>query len=174
MKLTRRGMAAAAVSALAGALLLTACGSDDKLEPRAYEITALDYAFRGVPEKVAVGSSFTLVNDSSEELHELVALRIADSEKRAVKDLIELSDEELEGVIEEMPAMVLIAMPDEEGMAVVGDGTFSQPGRYALVCFVPTGADPQAFMEAEGDGPPQIDGGPAHAFQGMIGQVIVE
>ena len=28
------------------------------------------------------------------------------------------------------------------GEAVVGDGTISEPGRYAILCFIPVGADP--------------------------------
>ena len=36
----------------------------------------------------------------------------------------------------------LIAGPGEEGMAVVGDGTITEPGRYAVVCAIPIGADP--------------------------------
>ncbi|MPZ50632.1 MAG: hypothetical protein GEU75_15260 [Dehalococcoidia bacterium] len=190
----RLGLAGVAVSLL----LVTACSDDDdngsgnsgstaaatattapptQAAPETIEITAVDYAFQDVPQTVAVGTTFTLVNDSTVELHELVAVRIADTETRPVEELLELSDEELGGAIAEEPAMVIIAPPGSEGMAVVGDGSFTEPGRYALVCFIPTGADPQAFLdsaEEEEDGPPNVEGGPPHIVQGMFGQVIVE
>ena len=47
-----------------------------------------------------------------------------------------------------LPTMVLIAPPNSAGMAVLGDGTFKERGRYAVVCFIPTGADPQAYLVA--------------------------
>lgn len=140
-------------------------------------ITAVDYAFEGVPARVAVGTTFALTNVSPVELHELVALRIVDSETRSVAELIQLPEEETAGVTAEMPAMVLIAPPRAPGMAVLGDGRFTVPGRYALVCFIPTGADPREFLAAaamESEGPPQVAGGPPHAFLGMFAEVIVE
>ncbi len=176
---TRSALVLAAAAAL---LLAAACGDDEDDTPApatgTIEITAVDYGFEGVPERVAAGSSFTLTNASSIELHELVAIRMVDGETRSIEDLLELSDEELDEVFAPgPPAMVLIAMPNEESFAVVGDGTFTEPGRYALVCFIPTGADPDEFMaaaEASSDGPPEVDGGPPHAFVGMYGEVTVE
>ena len=177
-----------------GLLLGIACGDDDDSLPAtatsapaatntpapaevsatSIEVRAVDYAFEGVPEKVAAGTAFTLVNESTEEVHEIVAIRIiSDSETRSVAELVQLPDEELEGIVAEMPAMVIVAPPGEEGMAVLGDGTLSEPGRYGLLCFIPTGADPEAVMEAEGEFPEEV-GGPPHAFQGMFAEVIVE
>jgi hypothetical protein len=139
-------------------------------------ITAVDYAFEGVPARVPVGTAFALTNVSPVELHELVALRIAPGETRSVAELVQLPDEALVGVIEEMPAMVLIAPPWAPGFAVVGDGRFTAPGRYALVCFIPTGADPAAYLAAAmtSEGPPQVAGGPPHAFLRMIAEVVVD
>jgi plastocyanin len=176
-----------------GLLLGIACGDDDDSVPAtassapatntpapaevsatSIEVRAVDYAFEGVPEKVAAGTTFTLVNESTEEVHEIVAIRIiSDSETRSVEELVQLPDEELEGIVAEMPAMVIVAPPGEEGMVVLGDGTLSEPGRYGLLCFIPTGADPEAVMEAEGEFPEEV-GGPPHAFQGMFAEVIVE
>lgn len=173
----------------AGLIFSLACSSDDddtaspastptSPAPVTLNVTGVDYGFLGLPgTSIAVGSSVQFKNDSDKEIHELVALRINDDEKRAVKDLLALSDEELMGVLAMDPEMVLVAPPSSEGFAVVGDGKFSRAGRYAILCFIPTGADPDAFMEAAqggGEGPPQIDGGPPHAFQGMVGEVIVQ
>ena len=77
-------------------------------------------------------------------------------------------------------ALVITARPDDSGELVVGDGTLREPGRYLLVCFIPTGADPVEVMEAmtaaaadPNAGPPQIDGGPPHLAAGMIAELVV-
>lgn len=171
-------------------LLATACGDDDTPAatstppptntPEAagtIEVTAVDYAFEGLPARVPAGTTFTLTNSSDTEVHEIVAIRIADGETRPILELLELSDEEIGNSVAEMPATVIVAMPGEEGTAVLGDGSISEAGRYAFLCFIPTGADPQAYQDAidsQSDGPPEVDGGPPHAFQGMIAEVIVE
>ena len=40
------------------------------------------------------------------------------------------------------------ARPNEDGELVPGDGTLHEPGRYLLVCFIPTRADPDQVMAA--------------------------
>lgn len=173
----------------AGMVLTMACSDDGDDEPgtasgnssdtpKTISVKAVDYGFVGLPGgAVPVGTTLEMKNDSTKEIHELVALRLPDNETRAVKDLIHLSDAELGEIMTTEPAMVLIAPPTADSFAVVGNGSFSQPGRYAILCFIPVGADPAAFMEAAqggGDGPPDVAGGPPHAFQGMIGEVIVK
>ena len=49
------------------------------------------------------------------------------------------------------PAMVLVAGPGEDGMAVVGDGTVTEPGRYVVACAIPIGADPAEIMAPPSD-----------------------
>lgn len=139
-------------------------------------VTALDYAFVGLPERVAPGTTFVLENSSSQELHELVAVRLPDDETRSVAELLQLPQEELEALFPFVET-VIIAPPNTTGFPVEGTGTLSEPGRYAIICAIPTGADPEAFMaaaaEAEG-GPPEVEGGPPHFVQGMFGEVVVE
>lgn len=65
--------------------------------------------------------------------------------------------------------MVLVAPPNGgETIKAVGDGKLTEKGRYAVVCFIPTGVDPAAYLEAgeaATDGPPEIPGaGPPHAY----------
>ncbi len=145
------------------------------------EVTAEDYKFVGLPESVDVGTKLTLVNDSQAELHELVALQIPESETRSVEELVQLPEDQIEGIFgEAMPAMVLVRAPgDAEMIAAVGDGTFSEPGRYAIICAIPVGADPAAMMAAmqeESEGPPTTaaGAGPPHFTQGMYTEVTVE
>jgi len=77
-----------------------------------------------------------------------------------------------------MPAAVLLAPPGGEQIDALGDGTLADPGRYALVCFIPTGVDPDEYLNAppgEGGGPPVIEGaGPPHADHGMYAELTVE
>jgi hypothetical protein len=174
----RRVVMAAAVGV---PLLLTACGSDDdgSSEPSEVTITASDYKFEGLPDSVAVGSTFSLANSSQKELHEAVAVRIPDDEERSIDELAALPEAELEAIFAGEPAFVLLAMPDAaaaDQIVAVGDGTVTEAGRYAVVCFIPTGADPQAFMDAvatsEG-GPPDVEGGPPHFANGMYAEFEV-
>lgn len=155
---------------LAGA----ACGDDDG--PRT--VTAADYKFENLPEAVSAGTQLRLENESEKEIHELVAYRVLDTEKRPVGDLVKLPESDLEQLVSDPPAMVLLRAPgDAEQVNAVGDGTLTEKGRYLVACFIPTGADPAAFLaaaETSGDGPPQVPGGPPHLAQGMYGEITVE
>lgn len=136
-------------------------GADEEAAGDVLEVEAVDYAFEGLPDSVPAGTKLTLTNTSEVEAHELVAFRIPDGETRSVEELLALPEEELMSMMSGPPATVLLAPPaGGEQVAAVGDGTLTEPGRYALVCFVPTGADPAALMEESGpDGPLRT---PAH------------
>ncbi len=163
------------------ALVAAACSAAEEptttttSAPQTIEVAALDYGFSGLPERVPAGTTFTLVNDSDVELHELVAIRLPEDETRSVQELV--ADPEALAAYFPSVETVLIAPPLEGSIAVEGTGTLTTPGRYAIICAIPTGADPAEYMaaaaEAEG-GPPQVDGGPPHFMEGMWGEVIVE
>ena len=59
---------------------------------------------------------------------------------------------------------------------MVGTGTLAEPGRYLIICAIPTGVDPGEYLtaaaESEG-GPPDVPGGPPHFVHGMYGQITV-
>lgn len=163
-------LVAGACSAAEGS---TSDGAGDAM-PQTVEVTAVDYAFSGLPESVAAGTEFTLANESDVEVHELVAVRLPDDDDRSVDDLVA----DPEQLVALFPAVstVLIAEPGGTGIAVEGDGTLTEPGRYALICAIPTGADPAEYLaaaaEAEG-GPPDVAGGPPHFAAGMYAEVTV-
>lgn len=138
-------------------------------------IGAVDYAFEDVPAEIEAGTQLSLTNTSTEELHELVAMRLPDEERRSAAELLTLPEEQLGAMFGNEPATVLIAPPGAEGMAVVGDGVLTEPGRYILLCGIPIGADPQEYMAAaqSGDGPPQVQGGPPHFATGMFAEIVV-
>jgi len=187
--------------AIAGAvaLSLAACGDDEEaasdttaaapatsaapdttmaMEAQLVTVEGVDYAFENLPESVAAGTKLEFTNASEAEVHELVAIRLPDEETRPVAELIQLPEEEIDAIVgDTMPAVVLVAPPGEAGVAPFGDGTLTEPGRYAVLCFIPIGADPDEFMAAmqsESSGPPQVDGGPPHVTAGMYAELVVE
>ena len=70
------------------------------------------------------------------------------------------------------PATVILAATGQTDVpgAVVGDGTLTEPGRYAIVCFLPVGSD-DSILESEG--PPPEGEAPPHAMQGMVAELTV-
>ncbi len=160
------------------ALLGAACSASDD---RKVEVTATDYRFTGLPATVKAGTLLTLTNASTKEVHELVAIRLPDTERRPVGELARLPMDQLEALLSSPPAAALVAPPGRGPQIVgVGDGSLKERGRYLVLCFVPTGADPAAFLNAAkaaqgSGGPPQpVAGGPPHFAEGMYAQVIVE
>lgn len=137
-------------------------------------VTGADYRFDALPEQVVAGTRFELANSSSVELHEMVAVRLPDEEQRPLVDLV-VND--LGSLFAAPPSFVLLAPPAGEQITAVGDGALTEPGRYAIVCMIPTGIDPIEYLTAaanSGDGPPQVDGGGApHVMNGMYGEVTV-
>ena len=190
MKFSTRRMSALALTAIIG-LTLGACGdtggdgeeadattTTEAAAAEPVEVTAVDYGYQGLPDSVEAGTKFTLANSSTAELHEFVAFRIPDEEKRPVSELAALPEEEAAKVFAGEPATVLVTPPGGEMIPAVGDGTLSEAGRYAIACFIPVGADPQEYMqrmqESQG-GPPQgsENDGPPHVTKGMFAELTV-
>lgn len=142
------------------------------------EVTGVDYAFEGLPETIEAGTVLTFVNGSTVEFHEMVVIAIPDGEERSVEEILALPPEESDAIFADVePALVAVALPGESGMPVVGDGTIAEAGRYAVVCFIPTGADPTAVaaaMQSATEGPPELEGGPPHVANGMWAELTVE
>ena len=164
-------------------LVVAACGDGDEaaatpdpIDGDTIEISMVDFAFVGLPESASAGTRLTVVNDAEEELHEVVAFRLPDDEDRSVDELAGLAPGELVQALGE-PVSVLLAEPGGEQIPAVGDGTLAEPGRYALMCFIPTGVDPQEYLRVAAEteeGPPQVDGGPPHFVHGMYAEMTVE
>lgn len=155
--------------------LLAGCSSGP--EPRDVTVGLEDYAFTDLPSELAAGSSLTVDNRSDDELHELVAVRLPDDEDRVVEDLLQLPPEELAAFFPGVRAVLLQPPGSSDVIAAEGDGTLTEPGRYLVLCAIPTGADPEEYLaaaaEADG-GPPQgVDGGPPHFVNGMWAELDV-
>lgn len=139
------------------------------------EVLAVDYAFEDLPDSIEAGTRLHLRNEAPGELHELVAFRLADDETRTIDEIVALPPEEMQALLGE-PVTVLLAPPMSEQIATpVGDGTLNEPGRYALLCVIPTGADPDEYLAAAAgsDGPPDVAGGPPHIAHGMYAEIEV-
>ena len=177
------------------ALIAAACGGDDDTDTadeaadsttttaasssKEVVVTAADYSFKGIPATAAAGTKFTLENESTKELHEFVAIKLPDGEKRSAAELIKLPPAEQEKLASGPPATVILRAPGGQGEQIdaVGDGTISAPGRYLVICSIPTGADPAAYLaaaQASQDGPPDVPGGPPHLVQGMYADLTIE
>ncbi len=181
--MTRTHKLTLAITSLA--IAISACNSSDvaptttatptTLPSGTIEVTATDYGFSGLPDRVQAGTTFALTNTSDHEVHEYVAIRLPDDETRSVQELLQLPPEEIAAFFPLVDS-VIIAPPGEGGFPAVGTGTLDEPGRYALICTIPTGADPGEFLAAaaESDGPPDVAGGPPHFVHGMYAEVIVE
>lgn len=145
---------------------------------RVIEVTAADYKFEGIPASVPDGSRFSLTNSSPSELHEMLVFRLKADEQRPMSELVKLPDDELPSLVEGPPVALMMAMPNRgEMIPALGDGTVSGPGRYAVICTIPTGADPQAYLaaaEAAGPGGPDVAGGPSHMLNGMFAEFTIE
>lgn len=168
--------ALAALSVTAGPLALVACGDDasNTDEPATYVVDAVDFAFEDLPDTIVAGSRIELTNSAPSEMHELVALRLPDDETRSIDEIM-AGDPST--AFTTPPALVILTPPGGEQINAVGDGTLTEPGRYAIICMIPTGVDPEVFLDAAanaGDGPPVIpDAGPPHAAHGMFAEVTV-
>lgn len=137
-------------------------------------ITGVDYAYQGVPESVPAGTTLAFTNAAQGEVHELAVYRIDDEESRPIEELVRLPDEESAAVIDFRG--VSVALPGEDGEVVDGNLAIEESGRYALVCLVPTGADPQAYLDyARALGAiERPSGGPPHTAVGMFAELRVE
>ena len=168
-------------------MTLGACGDDDSSTDDSatpttavaatVAVTASDYAFSGLASEIDAGTKLSLKNSSTKEAHEIVALKLKDGETRPAADLVKLPAAELEALFGGPPAVVIVAPPNADGFVALGNGALSAPGRYLVACFIPTGADPQAYLAAaqasQGE-PPEVPGGPPHFTQGMYADLTVK
>lgn len=166
----------ALLTAAATAGLLAGC-STAAAAPGSADVELADYAFVGLPEELAAGATITIDNTSDTELHEFVAVRLPDDEERSVEELLQLPPEELAAFFPGVATVLLQPPGSDETIVAEGDGTLSDPGRYLVLCAIPTGADPGEYLAAaaasEG-GPPQgVEGGPPHFVNGMWAEVDV-
>jgi len=182
-----RSVARAAIGLAVAAATLAACGSDAESTSDAksasggaqsIKVSMVDYKYEGLPASVKAGTSFSVTNKSTKELHEFVVIPLPETEKRAVTQLVKLPEAELGPILGAEPATVILAPPGTtEVITAVGDGTVSTPGRYIVLCAIPTGAKPQEYLDAvaaaAGKKPEGVAGGAPHFTAGMVAELKV-
>mgnify|MGYP001821566162 FL=1 len=163
------------------------------MEGLAVDVGGVEYAFTRLPTSVPAGTTLTFTNEGV-EIHEMIVNRLADGVTESFDELLALTasgvDLEAEGYIDtDFGNPMLLAMPDQ---TAEGSITLEQEGRYAVLCFIPTGMEPAALEEFGVDittlGPDtdlstlspeaqayieEVSANPPHMAQGMIQEFVV-
>lgn len=116
------------------------------------EITAVEYAFEGVPETVPAGSTALGFSNEGDAAHELVVFRLVDG--KTLDDFLSLEGED-DPRVDEIVDEEVGGTFSEPGGEVTYANLELAPGTYVLACFVP--------------GPE----GKSHAEHGMTAQFTV-
>lgn len=123
------------------------------------DVTAVDYAFEGVPATLPAGTTTFVFSNEGEEMHEMLMVRFKDP-KTTIEDLMELSDKEAQSKLDFLGASF-----GPPGTTDVESKELA-PGKYALLCFVPVGSTSEKAAR-KADGPP-------HVARGMSAEFTVE
>lgn len=128
------------------------------------DVVGVEYRFEDVPTTLPAGPhGFRLIGEG-DEFHELALIRVNDD--RPIETLLELPEDEQEEVTEYIGG--LTACPGETSEEALG--VTLEPGRYALVCFVPVGTTP----DLTGDELLAAYENPSHLIEGMSAEIVVE
>lgn len=123
------------------------------------EVSAVDYAFEGVPETLPAGTTTFVFSNEGQELHEMLMLRLKDPSE-SIDDLLKLGEKEAQKHIDFISASF-----GPPGTTDIESKELTA-GKYALVCFVPVGSTSEkAARKAQG---------PPHAVRGMTLEFTVE
>jgi hypothetical protein len=124
-------------------------------------ITATEYQFGGTDALEAGGDFAVTFENHGKELHELHVAKLADGETRSVDEII--ADPSAEATTKAVGHS--FACPGTA--APVAGVDLSDPGRYIVLCFIPTGAradtDPKDFDTL----------GEPHAMRGMVVEIDI-
>lgn len=142
------------------AFYLSDCGFTD------LAITAMDYSYEDVPGSVDAGNAVLTFTNDGTEVHEAIIFRINDDVDMSIEELLELPEEEAQTMVTEVGAG--FSFPDDSSTAVLN---LDEPGNYAIVCFIPVGATPEAAIAFEETG--EEPDGPPHFTQGMVAEFEV-
>ena len=128
-------------------------------------VTAREYEFEGDLDGLEAGMNGLGFENGGTELHEMVLFRINDDATESIDELLALPEEEAQGKVTD--AGGAFGFPGDTDTVFVD----LDPGRYAIVCFLPVGATPDN-MEALESG--EFDDAPPHFTQGMFREFTVE
>lgn len=130
-----------------------------------FTVSAIDYAYEGVPERVKSGTVAIEFQNDGTEFHEILLMRRNEGVTEGFAELLGLPEEE---------AMTKVTMVGAEFAEPGGSGTTFvrlDPGAYAILCFIPVGATPENLPALESG---EFEGGPPHFTLGMLAELTVE
>lgn len=129
---------------------------------KAITITASEYKFGGTDALKAGGKFAITFENNGKELHELHIAKLPDGEKRSMEELFK--DPNVESTTTTVGHS--FACPGKTAAPAGADLT--APGRYLVVCFMPTGATPETD-------PKDFDSlGMPHAMNGMAVEIDID
>jgi hypothetical protein len=132
----------------------------DNCEFTNVDVTAKNYAFEGIPESLESGPALFRLTNEGTEYHEMTLFKINEGEERPINELLALPEEEAQALATVVGGA--FAPPEAGDFATVD----LEPGRYAVVCFIPVGATPEALESGqEPEGAPHFTEGMAHEFE---------
>jgi hypothetical protein len=105
------------------------------------DVTAQEYAFVGIPEEIPAGPTIFNLTNKGEQVHEMIVFRISDDVDLPVQEILQLPDEETEGMAESVGGTFVL--PGNTSHAVMN----LTPGRHAALCFIPEGTTPENMDE---------------------------
>ena len=142
-------VASAGLAILLGSV--PACSSEQEAVDRASQVTvtAVDYAFRGLPDHLPAGPTVFTVRNEGGEGHDFILSRVAPGSP-PVQEAIELPQVERERFLPRVARSVVV-MPGETATV----SSTLRPGAYAYLCLTTT------------------ESGRTHAYQGMWGTFSV-
>ena len=130
------------------------------------DLAAKEYEYSGVPETAKAGTTIIKLTNNGSEMHEAIVVRVNDGVTESLEQIAAMPEEEALGKVTVVGHS--FAPPGETG---TGTATFTEPGNYGVVCFIPQGLTPDAAAAAESSGT-EPDGAP-HFTLGMLQQFEV-
>jgi hypothetical protein len=138
-------------AAVVDEFVVAECGLDS------VEVNAVDYAFEGDLDSLQAGEIAFDFNNNGSELQEMALIRINDDTTESLEELLQLPEEEAQSKTTFTGAA--FATPGGNDVMYAD----LEAGRYAIICFIPTGST--SIEDAEtADGPPHFVNGMAREF----------
>jgi len=125
-------------------------------------ITAVDFAFEGIPANVPSGTTMALTN-TGQEVHEMIVVRKLPTTTQSFEELLALPQDQIEGLVEDIG--FAYAEPGQTATDVV---TIGEPGDYLMICFIPAGTTSLPSIDPNASEPPDLGTGAPHFTLGML------
>ena len=129
-------------------------------------VDAHEYEFSGLPEQAEAGKTVLTLDNKGEQVHAVDIVRVNDGVTESVDELLAMPEDQVGSKMTHLGGT--LALPGQTGYQAVD----LEPGRYAVVCFVPDGTTAENVDQMMGETQGQ-EGGQPHAMLGMTGEFTV-